>query len=761
MSAAPGDEGAPRRLAVRVTGVVQGVGFRPFVHARATSRGLAGWVRNRRAGVELEVEGAPGATAAFLRDLGGGGPAGARVEAVEVTALAPRGGEGFAILASDGAGGGVGVPAPDRATCAACRDDVRDPRSRRAGHPFAACASCGPRFTVIEALPYDRARTTLRVFPMCPACRAEYEDPGDRRFHAQAITCPDCGPALELLRPDGSVVARREAALAAAIAALRAGEVVAVKGLGGFQLLVDATDGAAVARLRARKGRDEKPFAVLVQSVAAARGGCRVSEAEAALLESPAAPIVLLDRTGGLVADRVAPGLSRLGVMLPTTPLHDLLVTGAARPLVCTSGNAAGEPLCTGAGEALDRLAGVADLWLSHDRPIARAADDSVAQVGPRGPELLRRARGYAPAALPAAGFGGRVLALGGQQKATATLLAGERWIVGEHVGDLGSPAAVARLERSARDLCAFAGVQPAALAVDAHPDYASAALARRWARRHGLPVIPVQHHHAHAAAVMAEHDLGGPVLALVWDGAGLGDDGTLWGGEALIVERDRFRRAAWLRPFPLPGGPRAIREPVLSLAGLAAAAFGEGAPAWLASCGIAGPEIARALSVAARPALAPRTSSVGRLFDGVAALLDLRRRAGYEGAAAMQLQDAAEPAAAGVEPYPLPLRGAELDFAPLLGALAAERAAGAPAGRMAARFHETLAAAAAAVARAHPGLPVVLGGGCFQNRLLSARVRAHLEAAGRVVHAPVQLPANDGALSLGQAAVAAWRGGR
>ena len=353
----------------------------------------------------------------------------------------------------------------------------------------------------------------------------------------------------------------------------------------------------------------------------------------------------------------VAPGLGRLGLMLPSTPLHDLLARAAGRPLVCTSGNRAEEPLCVDEAEALARLAGIADLWLAHDRAIVRPIDDSVAQVGPRGAELLRRARGYVPHPIPAPLVRGRVLAFGGHQKSTAALLADGRLIAGEHVGDLGSPAAVARLERSAAELCALAGASPEAVACDAHPDFASSRLARRWAEAHGVPLILVQHHHAHAAACMLEHRLAEPVLALVWDGAGLGDDGTIWGGEALVVDRDRFRRHAHLRTFPLPGGTRAMRDPVLPLVGLAAEAFGAQADAWLAEIGLAEPAVAQALEVARRPALVRRTSSMGRLFDGVAALLGIRRRPGYEAAAAMLLEARAEEARADdVEPYPLPL---------------------------------------------------------------------------------------------------------
>jgi hydrogenase maturation protein HypF len=748
------------RWAVRVTGVVQGVGFRPFVHARARLHGVGGWVRNSRGGVELEIEGPPAALDALVDDLQRRAPSAARIEAVELSARPPAGDTGFEIRASDSASAGGALPAPDQAMCGACRQDVAPGGSRRSGYPFSTCAACGPRYTIADGAPYDRARTAMRDFVPCAACRAEYDDPSDRRFHAQTIACAACGPRLELMGPDGGARARGPEALDAAVVALRAGAVLAMKGLGGFQLLTDATDDAAVARLRAAKERDEKPFALLVADLAVARRWCRVSDAEAALLGSPAAPIVLLDRRddGQPLAPRVAPGLRRLGVMLPTTPLHDLIARGAGRPLVCTSANRAEEPLFTELADARARLPGVADLWLTHDRPITRAIDDSVAQVGPSGPELLRRARGYVPLPLPAPGLSATVLAFGGHQKSTATLLSDGRFLVGEHVGDLGTPAARARLERVAADLCRLAGASPQAVACDAHPDYASTAVARRWAEERAVPLVPVQHHHAHAAACLIEHGLRGPALALIWDGSGLGDDGTLWGGELLRVDGGQFDRLGHLRPFPLPGGTRALRDPSLALAGLAAATFGRQAAGWLAGLALGDARVGRALAVAARPALAPLTSSVGRLFDAVAALLDLRRRPGYEGAAAMQLQDAAERASGPVDPYPVVVSNGQVGVEPLLRALAADRAAGVPVPVAAARFHETLAAVAVALAAIEPGLPVVLAGGCFQNRLLSARVRARLQAAGRAVFSPRQFPANDGALSLGQAAVAAWR---
>lgn len=757
------------RVAIRLGGIVQGVGFRPFVYGRAFALGLGGWVRNTGAGVEVEVEGGEGEIQAFLSALCSDGPGGARVESVGVHDRSPRGDRSFRIIESttpDGAEMGDGqrtLPAPDAATCVDCTAEVAAPLGRRARYPFTACARCGPRYSIIEALPYDRERTTLRAFPMCARCAAEHADPADRRFHAEAMACPACGPSLALYDRGRAVVARGDAALERAGHAVRDGLIVALKGLGGYQLLVDAGNEEAVARLRARKRREEKPFALLVRDLGAARRLCRVSDDEAALLASPAAPIVLLDRCAAssvAIAPSVAP-VARLGLMLPTTPLHALIAAEVEGPLVCTSGNVADEPICIDEEDAFTRLGPLTDLFLAHDRAIVRPIDDSVAQVGARGPEILRRGRGFAPVSVTVTAGGRCVLAFGGHQKATVTWLGDGRAIVSEHIGDLGSPAAIARLERAAADLIAFAGAAPEAVACDAHPDFASSRIAARWAAERGLPLVAVQHHHAHAAACAAEHGISGPATALCWDGAGLGEDGMLWGGEALVVDGPRFRRAAHLRTFPLPGGVRAMRDPVAALVGMAVEAFGGAARAWLAGLGIAGAGVDQTAQITARTSLSPRTSSIGRLFDGVSALLDIRRRPGYEGAAAVALEvvaDQVQPADGPVGIYPLPLADGVLDFEPLLRALAADRAADVPASVCATRFHETLAAAAVEIARAL-GLPrVLLGGGCFQNRRLAFRARAHLEAAGCEVFAPQRFPANDGGLSLGQAAVASWR---
>lgn len=754
------------RVAIDVVGVVQGVGFRPFVHRAATRHGLSGWVRNRAGGLRVEVEGSAEAVDAFLEVLRHDPPPTACVRRIDVAAVPPGGDLGFHILASVADSPPRPVLPADLAVCAECIAETESPAARRYRYPFTNCTRCGPRYTIIESLPYDRPRTTMRGFPLCNACAAEYRDPADRRFHAQPIACPACGPTLRLLAPGGEEIGSGEGALAPAIAGLLAGRILALKGLGGFQLAVDATNAAAVRRLRARKGRAEKPFAVLFASVAAVRAACVLSPEEEQTLRSPAAPIVIVERTPAArrgapgVDDAVAPRNPRLGVMLPVTPLHRLLASAVARPLVCTSGNLSDEPMCADEGAALVRLGAVADLFLVHDRPIVRPVDDSVVRVGATGPEVLRRARGFAPLSLTLAEEAPRVLALGAQQKSTVALALGREVVVSQHLGDLHSPDGALLLERTVADLVRFLGAQPERVACDLHPDYVSTRLAERLATTWGVPLERVQHHHAHAAACIAEHGLAGPVLALVWDGAGLGPDGTLWGGEALIVDGAAMRRVAHLRPFALPGGERAMREPRRSALGLLHAVFGADAAAHVD--GIFRPAETRILlAMLERQLHAPRTTSMGRLFDAVAALAGLHAEASFEGQAAMALEFVAEAAEETAARYPLPLRPGEpavADWEPLVRALLDDRARGVAASVMAARFHAALADLAVEIAGRTGLARVVLSGGCFQNVLLARTVCARLVARGFAVHTPQRYPPNDGGIALGQAMVAAWR---
>lgn len=748
------------RRAITVHGVVQGVGFRPFVHVAATARGLAGWVRNRADGVRIEVEGPAPAVEDFVKALASEAPPAARITRVEVSEAPLQHERAFRILDSDPEAPPRPTVPADLASCPECLAEVGSPGGRRFRYPFTNCTRCGPRWTLIESLPYDRPRTSMKGFVLCADCEAEYRDPGDRRFHAQPIACPACGPRVSLLAPEGSRLAEDEAALRGAVDALREGHVLALRGLGGFHLLVDATNPEAVALLRQRKRRPEKPFAVMFPSLQVLRSCCEVSPEEAAVLTSPAAPILLLRRrasegTEVSIAESVAPGNPWLGALLPYTPLHRLLLEAVGRPLVCTSGNLSDEPLCTDSEEALVRLREVADRFLVHDRPIVRPVDDSVARMTPEGFQVLRRARGYAPLPLSLPGAP-CLLGLGAQLKGTVALCVGEQVVVSQHLGDLGSLEGARLLERTVEDLRRLLEARPVALACDLHPDYASTRLAERLSSEWGVPLVRVQHHHAHVAACMAEHGLSGPVLGLAWDGAGLGTDGALWGGEALVVEGAGFRRVAHVRPFSLPGGEKALREPRRAALGLLHEVEGAGALMHLQEA-FAAHEGEVLVAMLGRGVQSPRTTSMGRLFDAIAALSGIRTRAGFEGQAAMALEFAAGEGEA--EPYPLPLREgapAVADWEPLVRALLSDRRRGVPPPLMAARFHAALVELAEAIA-VRVGLPrVVLSGGCFQNLRLLREVRSRLRARGFEVFSPQQYPPNDGGLSLGQVAVAA-----
>jgi hydrogenase maturation protein HypF len=752
-----------RRLAVSVEGVVQGVGFRPFVHHAAIRRGLSGWVRNGASGVHLEVQGPDSAVRDFIEALRRDAPPGARIAHIDMAEVPPIAMDGFRILASATQANPRPTLPADVATCTQCIAEMERPGDRRNRYPFTNCTHCGPRYTIVEELPYDRRRTVMRGFQLCGACAAEYGNPADRRFHAQPIACPACGPHIRLLARRGEEVARRDAALWRSVEAIIAGNVLALKGLGGFQLLVDATNAGAVELLRARKRREEKPFAVMFPSLEALRAVCAVSAEEEEALTSPQAPILLVrcrpQAASACIAGAVAPRNPRLGAMLPYTPLHRLLLSAAARPLVCTSGNLSEEPMCIEDGEALERLGGIADLFLVHDRPIVRPVDDSVARVGPSGLELLRRARGFAPLPLRFAEDAPCILALGAQLKSTVALAVRGQVVVSQHLGDLHSLDGALLLERSADDLLRFFAARPQLVACDLHPDYASTRLAERLASVWGVPLERVQHHHAHVAACMAEHGLSGPVLGLAWDGAGLGTDGAVWGGEALVVGGASFRRVAHLRPFSLPGGDQAIREPRRSALGILHEIFGTNAAEHAGSLFPAA-EATVLAGMLERRVNAPRTTSMGRLFDAVAALTGVRAAAGFEGQAAMDLEFAAE-GAGEAPPYPLPLNGGEAavaDWEPMIRAVLRDRDRGVPAAVMAARFHEALAHLAEEIASRVGLSRVVLSGGCFQNFRLSRAVRERLLLRGFEVYVPHLYPCNDGGISLGQVLVAAHR---
>lgn len=751
-----------RRLAVTTWGTVQGVGFRPFVYAAATSRELSGWVRNGADAVRLEVQGPNERVESFLHALRSPPPAARidRIEAVEVPVQEPN---GFQILESaHDVAARPSLPA-DLSICRDCAAEMNDSRERRYQYPFTNCTQCGPRYSIVEALPYDRPHTSMKSFALCGACAHEYADPSDRRFHAQPIACPACGPRVCLVSPSGARIADGARAFEEATRALLRGDVLALKGLGGFQLLVDATNREAVTNLRQRKRREEQPFAVMFPSLEAARRSCMLSAAEEGALSSAPAPILLVRRRDDAscpIADGVAPRNPRLGAMLPYTPLHRVLLAAVDRPLVCTSGNLSEEPMCIDEVEARERLGGIADVFLVHDRPIVRPVDDSVARVDSDGLQVLRRARGFAPLPLRLPNTRARcILATGAQLKGTVALAKDGEVVVSQHLGDLFSAEGVELLERTARDLTRFFEARPDVVACDLHPDYASSRLAEKLASECSVPLEQVQHHHAHVAACVAEYAISGPVLGLAWDGAGLGTDGTIWGGEALIVDGASFRRFAHLRPFSLPGGEAAMREPSRSALGLLYEIFGRSAVEYIE---MEESRVRTLLSMLAGAVSCPRTSSMGRLFDVVAALTLVRERAGYEGQAAVELELAAD----GVTDrtaYPFPLRDGEpavADWEPLIRALLHDRARGLAAQVMSARFHNALVDLAAAIATRAGVSQVVLAGGCFQNIRLIEAVRERLRARGFAVYTPRMYPPNDGGLSLGQLYVAACRKG-
>ncbi|WP_086562138.1 carbamoyltransferase HypF [Streptomyces africanus] len=763
---APVTQAVRRRVTVR--GTVQGVGFRPFVHRLATDLSLAGFVSNTANGVLIEVEGPPDRVAGFCDRLATEPPPLAAVSGVGFEDLPVTGAEDtFAIRATDHSPGRTHLP-PDTATCADCLRELADPADRRHRHPFVTCTHCGPRFTIATGMPYDRAVTTMTGFPMCADCAREYGDPLDRRFHAQPVACPGCGPRLRLVPAPGSEVrpARDADALAAARALLAAGRIVAVKGLGGYHLACDATDARAVETLRSRKARGGKPFAVMCADLDTVRRIAVLSAPELAALAGPRRPIVLLrrraERSG--LASGVCPGSPHLGVMLPYTPVHTLLFglpddQPGPRVLVMTSGNRSGEPIVTDDDEALTRLAGLADAWLAHDRPIASPCDDSLLRVRPDGTEqVLRRSRGYVPRPLRLPVPVRPALAVGGDLKNALCLGEGDHAWFGPHIGDMGDLTTLEAARRAEAHMRCLTGVAPELVAADRHPGYHSA----RWARRraHRLAPVFVQHHHAHIASAMAEHGLDGtaPVIGVAFDGTGYGDDGTVWGGEILLAGYSGFRRYAHLSPAPLPGGDAGVANPCrLALARLWAAGLPwDAALPCVKACAadeltVLQRQLERGLACAA-------TSSMGRLFDAVSSLVGVCHRAGYEAQAALELEAAAASAwDADTSAYAF---GGDLDPAPVLSALVADLRRGTPAPVLAARFHRAVARAVAEIcrrARRDTGLATVaLSGGVFANALLEEECARLLTGDGFAVLRHGEVPPNDGGLALGQLVVAA-----
>ncbi|HEX5044390.1 MAG TPA: carbamoyltransferase HypF [Candidatus Polarisedimenticolaceae bacterium] len=750
------------RLRLEVSGLVQGVGFRPYVYRLAGELALSGWVRNDAAGVHIEVEGDKAPLDQFRERLSREAPPLASVQDVTSTWLPTQGSERFEIRESEGSGERTVPVLADVAPCAACLAEMRDPADRRYRYPFVNCTHCGPRASIVRALPYDRPHTTMAGFALCPDCRAEYENPADRRFHAQPVACPACGPRLAYWMPDGTELADGEDALDLCVQALQGGQIVGLKGVGGFQLLVDARDARAVARLRARKRREEKPFALMLGTLEQVRQVVDTTpEAEQALC-GPEAPIVLLSRRAGSgIADNVAPRNPRLGVMLPASPLHHLLMREISFPLVATSGNLTDEPICTDEKEALTRLHGIADGLLVHDRPIARHLDDSVGMVAAGAFRITRRARGFAPLPVLLAEPVPPILAVGAHLKSAVALSVGRRVLVGPHVGDLDTPEALVAFERACEDMVRLYGVTPEAVAHDLHPDYAST----QWAQATGAPLVAVQHHHAHLASCLAENGVSGEALGVIWDGTGLGTDGTIWGGEFLLGSASGYRRVAHLKPFRLPGGDAAAREPrrsALALLHAVSGAWGLAAHDLPPLQGLSRQQLRLLAAMLAKGTQAPLTTSAGRLFDGVAALLGLRMRSAYEGQAAMEVESAAGSLPAGGYPMPL-VSGPEgtvgvLDWSLAVEALVRDVRRGTGTAEMAARFHEGLANGILQVARVVGVGQVALSGGCFQNKRLLEGTAARLTSAGFTVFLHRRVPPGDGGVALGQVAVAAAR---
>lgn len=768
-----GEEGPARvRFRFHVDGIVQGVGFRPFVYGLAAGLGLSGWVRNDSRGVDIEAEGKPAALDEFRRALREDAPPLAVVSSFKSEEIEPCGHERFVIVESEASGGKSAWISPDVSICDDCLRELLDPNDRRHRYPFINCTNCGPRYTILTELPYDRKRTTMRVFPMCERCRAEYENPLDRRFHAQPVACWDCGPRCRLAGAGGETLQTGEPITKAA-ALLRQGKTVAVKGLGGFHLAVDARSDEAVGRLRRRKAREEKPLAVMARSLEEIKGLASVSDEEARLLLSPQRPVVLVrkrvlagareSRDEGL-ATSVAPRNRFYGLMLPYTPLHVLLLKEFGGPLVMTSGNLADEPIATGNEEALSRLAGLADLFLLHDRGIHMRTDDSVARIAASRPLLVRRSRGYAPAPVRLPTAGGEILAVGAELKNTVGLLRGREAFLSQHIGDLKNPAAFGFLRQAVRHISKVLDIRPGLVACDMHPDY----LSTRYAREEtGLPVVEVQHHHAHVASCLAENGRTGPAIGIAFDGAGLGPDGTVWGGEVLLAELKGSRRLGAVEEIALPGGDAAAEEPRRPAAVWAWKLFGEGfLDKDLGLFEFASrEEVALWIEMARRGVNSPRATSVGRLFDAASCLLGLRGVNAYEGQAACELEGTADPEESAA--YPCPVRKENgllrLGTSSLLRALVEERARGESFEKIAARFHNGLAGGIVKVCKAvrdgtGVGL-VALSGGVFQNALLLERAVAGLLEDGFEVLTHRLVPPNDGGISLGQLAVAAARG--
>lgn len=750
------------RAKIVVRGTVQGVGFRPFVYRLATELHLSGWVSNSAQGVFIEVEGESDVVQKFLVRLREEKPPLAVIYSLESAILDAAGYSGFEIRETSGEGEKSAFILPDIATCSDCLREIFDSNDRRFGYPFTNCTNCGPRFSIIEALPYDRAHTSMKKFTMCGQCEREYRDPGNRRFHAQPNACPVCGPHLELWDGAGRPFAQENEALLTAAAMIRDGNVVALKGLGGFQLIADARNDDAVKKLRQRKHREEKPFALMYSSLKAVREECDVSDLEMRLLTSPESPIVLLRRRPAteeqpsLIAPSIAPGNPNLGVMLPYTPLHHLLMRELHFPIVATSGNLSDEPICVDETDALKRLRGIADFLLVHNRPIIRHVDDSIVRIIHGREMLLRRARGYAPLPIRLHAALTPTLAVGAHLKNTVALGVGENVFVSQHIGDLETEQAYRAFRAAAEDLPRLYDAKPQIIACDMHPEYLSTKFARETK---GTAVSPIQHHWAHVAACMAENELEPPVLGVAWDGTGFGPDSTIWGGEFLLAKDGAVERVAHLRQFRLPGGEAAIKQPRRVALGLLYEILGD--DLWQQtdlSAGFSKNEIPLLRQILEKQINAPLTSSAGRLFDAVAALMGLRDRTTFEGQAAMELEFAIRKGSDEAYAFTLGEKSPIVaDWEPGIIELISDHQNDVSLDLIAARFHNMLVEMIVAVAQKIAEPKVVLSGGCFQNRYLTERTIDRLRAEKFRPYWHQRIPPNDGGIALGQIVAANW----
>ncbi len=784
------------RIRLLVQGAVQGVGFRPFVYRLAREMSLTGWVSNSPEGLIIEVEGSEPIVDEMVTRLKNEAPPSAVIQSVGWVPVAPEGSHTFEIKESEHEGEKITQVLPDLNICPDCLADISDPANRRYQYAFTNCTQCGPRFSIIEGLPYDRPFTCMRKFEMCDPCRREYENPSNRRFHAQPNACPVCGPELSLWDKSGNVISHHHEALIKAAEAIRSGLIVAIKGIGGFHLFVDARSDKAVKELRLRKHRAEKPFALMFPSLASLRFVCEVSKEEEYLLRSAAAPIVILNRIDGLPSSHrdgdqmfgallrffrslkkrstapsqlerlhisyfVAPENPTLGVMLPYSPLHALLLKEIGFPVVATSGNLSEEPICFDENEVLNRLGNIADLFLVHNRPIVRPMDDSVARIMMGHSFILRAGRGLAPVSLDMGEKAPGILGVGGHLKNTVAVSAGNSVFVSQHLGDLASGPSYEAFQAAKKSMTQLYELDLSGVAHDLHPDYYSTTHAKEM----NISTVPVQHHHAHIVSCMAEHGLKGRVFGVAWDGTGFGLDDTIWGGEFLVANRTGFNRVGYFSPFLLPGGESAIREPRRSALGLLFAIFGSAAfeKTHLAPFKDFNLYDLKVLKTMMENGVnAPLTSSVGRIFDGVSSLLDLKQTSEFEGQAAMALEfvlhGIGSKAHYSIPVEPLGNGSYVLNWKPMVQEILGDLADKVSRRLIALKFHNALAESAVSLAQIIKIRNVVLSGGCFQNKYLLERTAARLDEEGFRAYWPERLPANDGGLSFGQVAVAAAR---